>query len=58
MFGTEEPQKETFLTFLKTPKSPENDQLRNVKNSDIMTFKGISYFDIIKDVASERRRAS
>ena len=49
MFGTEEPDLNHFLTFLKTPKSPKNDQLRNVKNSETTFFKGTPYSEIIKE---------
>ena len=49
MFGTEEPDLNHSLTFLKTPKTPENDQLRNVKDSETLCFKGTPYSEIIKE---------
>ena len=39
LFGTEEPNQETLLSVVKTPKTPENEPLTTVNS----TFKGTPY---------------
>ena len=47
MFGTEGPNR-LVLTGVKTPKTPEKDQLTLI-NTEQLYFKGVPYSDIIKE---------
>ena len=49
MFGYKIPDRNKLLTNINQSKKPKNEPLTNLNQSEIMTFKGIPYSDIIKE---------